>query len=228
MNSHPFRPHFLLLHCTHTSNFFFGRGKWVFSLCYCQGPLHERTRAISRALLGDDIEMDFDMLIMKSANTNTETPWHQDESYWLDMPDKRAVSCWVAIDNATVDNGCMWFGAGSHLQPLCKHAPAAPGHHVLKTDQFDESRGTAVPLLAGSCTIHHGRTLHYTRGNTTPNDRRAYIVNYRPVKMIEYSRERNYDHGRQGWENFDRAAAGDVYKDSKETIKIISRPDVKP
>ena len=35
----------------------------------------------------------------------------ESQAYWLDMPDKRAVSVWVAMDEATVHNGCMWFGA---------------------------------------------------------------------------------------------------------------------
>lgn len=61
-----------------------------------QGPLHQRTAGMAAWLLeGDDIEFDFDMLIAKAPHTNTDIPWHQDEAYWLDLPDKRAVSCWV-------------------------------------------------------------------------------------------------------------------------------------
>ena len=61
-----------------------------------QGPLHKRTAAMAAWLLeGDDINFDFDMLIAKAPQTNTDIPWHQDEAYWLDLPDKRAVSCWV-------------------------------------------------------------------------------------------------------------------------------------
>ena len=44
-------------------------------------------------------------MIYKAPHTDTEVPWHQDQGYWLDMPDKRALSCWVccpcARDNAT-------------------------------------------------------------------------------------------------------------------------------
>ena len=42
-----------------------------------EGPLHQRAFAISRYLMGDDTAFDFDMLIYKDPNTNTETPWHQ-------------------------------------------------------------------------------------------------------------------------------------------------------
>jgi len=59
---------------------------------------------------------------------------HQDEGYWLDMPDKRAVSVWVALDDATKENGCMCFIPGSHKTGLLTHRPAKGGHHVLCCD----------------------------------------------------------------------------------------------
>lgn len=51
---------------------------------------------MARALLGDDMVFDFDMMIYKAPHTDTDVPWHQDQAYWLDMPDKRALSCWVS------------------------------------------------------------------------------------------------------------------------------------
>ena len=51
-------------------------------------PLHRAVVSLARKLLGDDMEFDFDMLISKEAGSVVETPWHQDESYWLDLPDK--------------------------------------------------------------------------------------------------------------------------------------------
>ncbi|XP_078572366.1 putative alpha-ketoglutarate-dependent hypophosphite dioxygenase [Branchiostoma floridae x Branchiostoma japonicum] len=163
-----------------------------------KGPIHARAEAIARLLLGEDVAFDFDMLIYKAPQTNTCTPWHQDEAYWPDMPDKRALSCWVALDDATVDNGCMWFVPGSHLQPVRPHRPVKEGVHVLMTDHCSEDEGSAMPIPAGSCTLHHGRTLHYTRGNSTGRERRAYIVNYRPADMVRWEREHQFDHGKQG------------------------------
>lgn len=88
---------------------------------------HSRALAIAKELQGDDIEMDFDMLINKAPFTNTPTPWHQDAAYWIKMPDTRAASCWLALDDASVDNGCMWYVPGSHMRPLRPHWSAAKG-----------------------------------------------------------------------------------------------------
>lgn len=54
----------------------------------------------------------------------------QDESYWLDMPDKRALSFWFPLCDARVENGCMWFVPGSHQGELRPHRPVTPGHHL--------------------------------------------------------------------------------------------------
>ncbi|CAK8675709.1 unnamed protein product [Clavelina lepadiformis] len=160
-----------------------------------EGKLHERAAKIAKIILGDDMTFDFDMLISKAPLTDTVTPMHQDESYWCDMPDKRAVTVWVAMDNATVDNGCMWFVPGSHNKELRPHRQAREGHHVLCCDG-DESEMIASPIRAGSCTLHHGRTIHYTRGNSTDKQRRAFIVNYRPGLMVTWERNHGYDHGK--------------------------------
>jgi len=129
-----------------------------------------------------------------------ETPWHSDESYWLDLPDKRALSFWFPMQDVKVENGCMWFVPGSHKMPLRPHRPTKPGHHVLMTDECSNDEGLPQPLEAGGCTIHTGRTLHYTAGNKTAKARRAYIVNFRPQTMIDLEREKNYDHGKAGLE----------------------------
>ena len=76
---------------------------------------YQKIRSIARALLGEDLEIDFDMFINKAPHSDAPTPWHQDCAYWIDMPDKRAVSAWMPLDEAHLDNGCMWYVPGSHL-----------------------------------------------------------------------------------------------------------------
>jgi len=155
-------------------------------------PCYARIRQIVQEILGPDMELDFDMLIDKGPYTQTPTPWHQDEAYWLEMPDKRSVSCWIALDDVFPENGCLWFVPASHLGPLRSHLQLLPGAALQCAG--DEAEAIVIPLPAGSCTLHHGRTLHYSRGNTTPSRRRALILNYRPEAMITLERERGFDH----------------------------------
>ncbi|HEX4813094.1 MAG TPA: phytanoyl-CoA dioxygenase family protein [Nonomuraea sp.] len=160
-------------------------------------PLHDRALAIARRLIGEDAELDFDMLIAKAPGSATPTPWHQDAGYWVDLPDERAASIWVSLDQATVDNGCMWYVKGSHLGPVRPHRPVGSGGGAIECDcSEDEPGATPVPLPPGAAVAHAGRTLHYSRGNTTDLPRRAYILNFRPGAMIARERELGMDHGR--------------------------------
>jgi ectoine hydroxylase-related dioxygenase (phytanoyl-CoA dioxygenase family) len=145
----------------------------------------------AKQLLGDDMDLDFDMLINKAPHTNTETPWHQDAAYWIDLPDKRAASCWIALDNVHEENGCMWFLPVKE-QAVLPHQ-SLPGGGALHCNA-DTAGAQAIPLPAGGCTFHDGFTLHYSKGNTTNGPRRALILNFRPKQMILLEREQGMDH----------------------------------
>ena len=146
----------------------------------------------AKELLGDDMELDFDMLINKAPMTNTETPWHQDAAYWIKMPDKRAVSCWIALDNVTEETGCMWFIPKNNDNEILEHFPLPnKGALYCKTNT---KNAQCIPLNAGDCTFHDGFTLHFSKGNTTNNQRRALILNFRPKAMIVLEREQGVNH----------------------------------
>ena len=157
-----------------------------------QSVLHQRVLKMAKTLMGEDMDLDFDMLIDKAPMTNAPTPWHQDEAYWIDMEDKRAVSSWVALDDVVKENGCMWYVPKSHQNPIRKHVQTGKGG-ALQCEAV-ETEAFAAEIKAGSCTFHHGRTIHYARGNSTNRRRRAFITNYRPAAMIAYERAQGFDH----------------------------------
>tara|TARA_Y100001960_G_C14611035_1_gene795790 strand:+ start:295 stop:1044 length:750 start_codon:yes stop_codon:yes gene_type:complete len=161
-----------------------------------------KSKQVAIELLGNDIDRDMDMYIEKAPLTNTETPWHQDSAYWpKGMKDIRSLSCWLAFDDVTVDNGCMWYVPGSHLEPKRKHSYAGEGSDALVAE-CSEDEGIACPIKKGGMIIHDGRILHYSRGNSTQQRRRALITNYRPVSMIKWERSIGFDH-REELENLD-------------------------
>ena len=157
-----------------------------------QSVVHKRALTIARQLLGVDMDLDFDMLIDKPPYTNAPTPWHQDEAYWIDMEDKRAVSCWLALDDVVKENGCMWFVPRSQDEALRHHEQTGKGGALQCL--AEESEAVAAEIFAGSCTFHSGRTIHYARGNSTNRRRRALITNFRPQAMIAYERAQGFDH----------------------------------
>ncbi|MCM4149960.1 phytanoyl-CoA dioxygenase family protein [Arenibacter sp. N53] len=146
----------------------------------------------AKDLLGKDMELDFDMMINKAPNTNTPTPWHQDAAYWINMPDQRSASCWIALDKVFEENGCMWFIPKTEGKPILPHKNMPNGGALFC--ETDTSQAESIPLLPGGCTFHDGHTLHFSQGNTTDTQRRALILNFRPKKMIDYEREQGVDH----------------------------------
>jgi len=150
-------------------------------------------KALSHAqnFLGEDMSLDFDMLINKRPYTDTPTPLHQDGAYWIKMPDKRAVSCWIAIDDAVKENGCMWFIPRKKFEIEPHRASILGGALSCETSK---ENAVCVPLESGGATFHDGFTPHFSEGNKTESNRRALILNFRPKSMIDLERSMGIDH----------------------------------
>ena len=136
---------------------------------------------VVEALMGTpNIKLYTDQLMMKPRFHGTVTGWHQDSASWPNFVPQKAVSCWVALDDATVENGCMTVLPGSHKW--------GPINHDLK-DVFmahpDISDPKPIEIKAGHCMFHAGLNLHKTGANTTPNRRRGLALHYLPSETID-------------------------------------------
>jgi ectoine hydroxylase-related dioxygenase (phytanoyl-CoA dioxygenase family) len=125
-----------------------------------------------------NIRLYHDQALFKPPLHGDEVPWHQDNGYWKLEP-ANAVSLWIALDDADEANGCMRFVPGSHKAGEVGHQRAGQYIAQLKADA-DESLAVAVPLPAGSGVFHHCRTLHNTKPNHTPRQRRAWVMHLMP------------------------------------------------
>lgn len=133
---------------------------------------------VVRQLLGPEGRVGGDHMIFKPARVGPETPWHQDQAYWDPAFDYESLSVWIPLQEATVENGCMWFVPGSHRLDILPHDSIGhdPRVHGLEVEGADVSKAVACPLPAGGATFHHCRTLHYTGPNRSDVPRRAYII----------------------------------------------------
>jgi ectoine hydroxylase-related dioxygenase (phytanoyl-CoA dioxygenase family) len=135
-----------------------------------------RCEAIAGQLLGHTARHCFDHAIYKRAWSNRETPWHQDEAYQAIGP-RPVLTFWLALDEATTQNGCMHYLPGSHQHGILPHRRKGNGPHApLGVDGIDISGAVACPLPAGGVTVHCSRTLHWTGPNVTHSPRRAWII----------------------------------------------------
>jgi len=137
-------------------------------------------RAIAAQLLERDAsELNtWSHLILKPPHVGGPLPWHQDEAYWDPGFAYRALGCWVPLDTATVESGCMHFMPGSHVGPVRshRHIDDDPNVHGLWTEMEDDSARVPVPLNPGGASFHHCRTLHMTTPNVSDHVRRAWAT----------------------------------------------------
>ena len=124
-------------------------------------------------LLGPNIKLYTDQLMMKPRFNGTVTDWHQDSMAWQQFAPQGHISCWVALDDATIENGCMTVIPGSH-----KWGPIARERQDDFLSNPLVNAPASVELPAGSCMFHHGLNFHRTGANTTPNRRRGLALHY--------------------------------------------------
>jgi ectoine hydroxylase-related dioxygenase (phytanoyl-CoA dioxygenase family) len=155
---------------------------------------YKKVLKIAKELMGDDMEIDFDMLINKAPGTKTETPWHQDAAHWPKASDKRALSFWLALDDVDAKNGCMRYIHGSHVYGLRPHNQPTPDS-ALQCEVNEDELVVVGEIKAGMAIVHDGFTLHGAFGNNARiRNRRALIINLRPKEMISHFRDLGFDH----------------------------------
>ena len=141
----------------------------------------ERIGKMAADLAGvDGIRIWHDQALIKKPWANP-TSWHLDTPFWS-FSDRRALSIWVALDDATLENGCLFFIPGSHQKTTFKN-PGIGKNMDSVFDFYPEFRQTnsvAVPMKAGSCSFHCGLTIHGAHANMTAGSRRAMTCAYMP------------------------------------------------
>jgi ectoine hydroxylase-related dioxygenase (phytanoyl-CoA dioxygenase family) len=142
--------------------------------------LHRVFTDLCADLVGPDVNMYWDQAVYKKPEKPRRFPWHQDNGYTFVEP-QQYLTCWVALTDATVDNGCPWVAPGLHLGGTLRHRWVDP----LGWECFDQPpRGhepVAAPVPAGGAVVFSSLTPHLTGPNLTDTVRKAYILQYAPV-----------------------------------------------
>jgi ectoine hydroxylase-related dioxygenase (phytanoyl-CoA dioxygenase family) len=132
-------------------------------------------------VIGPDLKCMQSMLFIKSAGKPGQA-WHQDEDF-IPTRDRSLAGAWIAIDDAVVDNGCLWILPGSHrpgiLWPMYPHDDPRYDCTSMSYD-FPYSDADAVPVEvpAGAIVFFNGYTLHKSEPNRLPDGFRRVLVNH--------------------------------------------------
>ncbi len=143
--------------------------------------LDHRIGKMAAELAGvDGIRVWHDQALIKRPWANP-TAWHLDTPFWS-FSDRNAISIWIALDNATLENGCLFFIPGSHKQTGFDKITIGRNMDGI-FDVYPRLRTAtpvAAPMKAGSCSFHNGLTIHGANANMTSGFRRAMTCAYMP------------------------------------------------
>jgi ectoine hydroxylase-related dioxygenase (phytanoyl-CoA dioxygenase family) len=142
---------------------------------------HPRIVEVLTRAIGPNVKCMQSMLFIKHAGKPGQA-WHQDEDF-IPTRDRSLGAAWIALDEATVDNGCLWVIPGSHrlgiLWPLRKHSNP---EFDFAPESFDfpyrDADAIPVEVPAGSIVFFHGYLLHRSLKNRRPSGFRRALVNH--------------------------------------------------
>lgn len=165
-----------------------------------RGNAYERrAKSVAEQLCGPDMVLDYDQLVAKRPQReDARFEWHQDLAYWPVTQDTRTASFWLALDDTSVENGCLSFVPRSHRESrLRPHRPMGADRdeaHTIVATIRDDDHVRPVPIRRGDVTVHHERTLHGSGGNTSAGWRRGWVVAYRARSCVEAERAMGFTH----------------------------------
>ena len=144
-------------------------------------------------VIGPDIILWNSSFFAKPAVNGKKTPWHQDGEYW---PLRPLATCtvWLAIDEATVENGCLKFMPGSHkrkeLRPhRTNKDPNFTLHQELLESEYDDDKAVPLELEAGQMSLHDVYLLHGSEANNSGKPRRGMTMRFMPGTSV-FDREK--------------------------------------
>lgn len=138
---------------------------------------HPAVTGICADLLGPDVNLYWDQAVYKKPAKPRRFPWHQDNGYAYVEP-QQYLTVWLALTDATRDNGCPQVAPGFHRMGTIAHTYVDPlGWECL----HDPAGAVATEVPAGGAVVFSSLTPHLTGPNTTAEVRKAYILQYAPA-----------------------------------------------
>lgn len=149
--------------------------------------------ALVRSVLGTDAPANFlSQFIFKNPGAWGQ-PWHQDSFYFPFEPARPVVGIWLAVTEATLENGCLHVLPGSHREPVQVHVPdRRPGANYGYVEIVDHDTDASEPVLMqpGDLLVFDSHLMHRSTDNTSDGVRAAMVYHYAAAGTVDHTEER--------------------------------------
>lgn len=165
-----------------TKTLFHALGAWRISPAFHDLIFYPKLAEAASRLLGGPVRFWHDQLFVKPAHDGGVVAWHQDYSYWTRTKPIAHLTCWIALDDSTVENGCIHYAPGSHRWDLLPRGELANDMDsvlgLLSERQKAHFKPVPIELKAGQASFHHPMMLHGSYENRSDRPRRAAVINF--------------------------------------------------
>ncbi len=149
---------------------------------------HPKLMPIIEKIIGAKPELYQSMALIKPPR-GREKPWHQDHAYFDLTLDTKVVGVWIALEEATFENGCMRVLPGWHHTATHLHFMVRDWQLCDEQSNAFKAQALAVPLKPGGCLLFDSFLPHGTPRNHTTSRRKALQYHYVPVGTPRTSKE---------------------------------------
>lgn len=140
--------------------------------------LDHKIISIVEEIIGKDVIAFFSQIFFKPPHGGGPKPVHQDNFYFGCDDDEKVLTVWLALDDAEIENGCLFYGKGTNQGRIIKHfAPEKETFNYQVPKEY-LVKMTPAPVKKGGINIHHGKTFHQSSDNTSGNWRRAMAIHF--------------------------------------------------
>lgn len=161
---------------------FHALGAWRIGPAFHDIIWHPAITIPASQLFGGSVRFWHDQLFCKPAKHGGVVAWHQDYSYWTRTKKMQHLTCWMGLDDATTENGCLYYVPGSHKWELLPITGLAGNMTAVESvlspsQQIQFDNKVAIEMPVGHATFHHPLMMHGSYENFSERPRRAVVVN---------------------------------------------------
>ncbi|KAJ8965601.1 hypothetical protein NQ317_004360 [Molorchus minor] len=169
-----------------------GHALHVLNPVFRKFTLDERVKETAYQLGYENPVIPQSMYIFKNPGLGSEVIAHQDATYLYTEP-MNLAGIWIAIDDATIENGCLWFARGSHKSGVHRRYIRNPDKnseellvYTSSPPYYQKSNFAPCPVSKGTCVLIHGQVVHFSEPNRSKQSRHAYTFHIYDQKNTKY------------------------------------------